>query len=52
MLENKKKFKVSVKFSSLPEEKKKKIMFEVFDILLIKKNKYGNENNQNKKGIL
>ena len=37
MLENKKKFKVSVKFSSLPEEKKKKIMFEVFDILLIKK---------------
>ena len=52
MLENKKKFKVSVKFSSIPEENKKKIIFEVFDILLIKKKKNGNENNQNKERIL
>jgi len=34
MSKNSKEFKIKVKFSSLPEEEKKKLLFEVFDLAL------------------
>lgn len=34
-----KEFKIKVKFSSLPEEEKKKLLFEVFDLALASKKK-------------
>jgi len=37
--EHPKEFKIKVKFSSLPEEEKKKLLFEVFDLALSSKRK-------------
>ena len=44
-----KQFKIKMKFSTLPEEGKERLLFQVFDLLLSNKKKIKPKKNQNSK---